>query len=263
MTSSAADGRAGAAVASGPREGLLALRSDRKPRAVRARRLAALAGASGRAGGPVRRPDGRFTGATRSSLYTSRFQRPRLGEERFRSDLAFAELMDASRCDRAAPIGCSTWTSTYLPGDLLVKVDIASMAHSLEVRSPLLDHRFMEMAAGLPGPEARRHDRKRIFKDCFGSGCRTTPRSAQAGLSVRSSEWLRGPLGTLTAEVLLDPASLDRGLFDEGALRALVEDHRSGAADNSKTLWSLLQLELWYRTYIDRAGLEPLANLGM
>jgi asparagine synthase (glutamine-hydrolysing) len=73
------------------------------------------------------------------------------------------------------------------------------------------------------------------------------------GFSVPLSEWFRGRLRELPTAVLLDPRSLDRGLFREDAVRGLIEAHMGGTADNARKLWSLLQLELWLRSYIDPA----------
>jgi asparagine synthase (glutamine-hydrolysing) len=197
-------------------------------------------------------------------LYSPEF-RQRVGEERFRADEAFAEAIEASDAESSVERLMDLDVQTYLPGDLLVKVDIASMAHSLEVRSPLLDHELMELAAGLPmSAKLKGATGKRILKDVLREWLPDdlVDRPKQ-GFSPPLAAWLRGPLAGLTADVLFDPATRDRGLFEEAALRGLVEDHRSGAADNSTALWTLLQLELWFRTYVDADGLEPLADLGV
>jgi asparagine synthase (glutamine-hydrolysing) len=142
---------------------------------------------------------------------------------------------------------------SYLPGALLVKMDIATMAHSLEVRSPLLDHRFMEMAARLPASvKLDGKTTKRIFKDAvrpwLPDHILDRPKM---GFGVPVGEWLRGPLRELPREVLLDPRSLERGLFRPERVRQLIERHQSGAESHSYRIWVLLQLELWLRTYVD------------
>jgi asparagine synthase (glutamine-hydrolysing) len=146
---------------------------------------------------------------------------------------------------------------TYLPGDLLVKMDIATMAHSLEVRSPFLDHVLMERVARLPGSmKLRRGKLKFLLKEATRPWL---PDSVidrpKMGFGVPIASWLRGSLRSLPEDVLLDPAAVDRGMFKPAQVRRLIDDHRTGARDNSSKLWSLLMLELWHRTYID--PIEP------
>ena len=150
---------------------------------------------------------------------------------------------------------------TYLPGGLLVKMDIATMAHSLEVRSPFLDHRLMESAAALPSQaKLDGSATKRILKDALRPWL---PESIlfreKMGFSVPVDAWFRGELRELPAEVLLDPAALGRGMFQESAVRGLIDDHRTGRADNGGRIWALLQLELWQRSYVDSVRTAPLA----
>jgi asparagine synthase (glutamine-hydrolysing) len=143
--------------------------------------------------------------------------------------------------------------NTYLPSDLLVKMDIATMTHSLEVRSPLLDHVFVELAAQLPAAMKRRGRTSKVaFKEALR---RWVPDHIldrpKMGFSVPLADWFRGRLRDLPAEILLDRRSLERGIFREQALLALIDDHLTGRADNSLKLWALLQLELWFRSYVD------------
>jgi asparagine synthase (glutamine-hydrolysing) len=140
-----------------------------------------------------------------------------------------------------------------LPGDLLVKMDIATMAHSLEVRSPLLDHRFMEVAARLPAATKLTGRRtKLIFKRAMRPWIPDEILDRRKmGFGVPLADWFRGPLRDLPAEVLLDPHSLERGYFRERAVRDLIHRHLVGTEDTSNKIWALLQLELWMRTYVD------------
>jgi asparagine synthase (glutamine-hydrolysing) len=152
---------------------------------------------------------------------------------------------------------------TYLAGDLLVKVDIASMAHSLEVRSPLLDHELMQTVASLPSSSKLAGTTgKRLLKSVVSEWVpeRILERRKR-GFSPPLADWLRGSLRTLPEEVLLDPAALERGLFREGRVRELIEEHQAGVTDHSAKLWALLQLELWLRTYVDGPRPAPLASL--
>ncbi|MGH2994339.1 MAG: asparagine synthase (glutamine-hydrolyzing) [Solirubrobacterales bacterium] len=151
---------------------------------------------------------------------------------------------------------------TYLPDDLLVKMDIATMAHSLEARSPLLDPAIMELAASLPirmkldGGTTKRI-LKQAMREWLPEGIVERPKM---GFRIPIGDWLRRNLRRLPADVLLDPRALDRGLFREERLRAIVSEHLDGSRDHAYRIWTLLQLELWFRTYVDRAPANaPLA----
>jgi asparagine synthase (glutamine-hydrolysing) len=136
---------------------------------------------------------------------------------------------------------------------LLVKVDIASMAHSLEVRSPLLDHVFMEMAAKLPvTAKVSRGTSKRLLREAVRPWI---PNSVldepKRGFTMPIADWLRNELRQLPETVLLDSQALGRGMFERRAIDRLISEHQRGTADNSDKLWALIQLELWFRTYVD------------
>lgn len=145
---------------------------------------------------------------------------------------------------------------TYLPGDLLVKVDMASMAHGLECRGPFLDHRVVELAVSLP---LRRKLRlrggrskvvlKQAFAELLPPAIRTRPKM---GFGVPLDRWFRGPLKDELRRVLLDPVARARGLFRPEAVAALVDDHAAGRRDHAYKLWALLMLELWFRHHLDR-----------
>src|SRR5881227_2642969 len=146
-----------------------------------------------------------------------------------------------------------TDTMTYLPNDLLVKMDIASMAVSLEARSPFLDHHLMEFAATLPENLKLRGLKtkyllKRVLK-------RLVPQENLArrkmGFGVPIGSWFRGSMQPLLRETLLSDRALQRGLFKPDAVRSLVEQHVAHQVDHSHRLWSLLMLELWFQRFID------------
>jgi asparagine synthase (glutamine-hydrolysing) len=148
---------------------------------------------------------------------------------------------------------------TYLPGDLLVKMDIASMAHSLEVRSPLLDHKLMELSASLPGSwKIGGLTTKKIFKDALRPWLpdHILDRPKQ-GFGVPLGTWFRGEMRELPREILLDRNTLDRGWFREEKVTKLLDDHQSGEQDNTNKIWSLIQLELWLRMFIDAKPTSP------
>jgi asparagine synthase (glutamine-hydrolysing) len=143
--------------------------------------------------------------------------------------------------------------TTYLPDDLITKIDIATMAHALEARSPLLDHELMEFAASLPADlKVRGGQKKWILREALRGWLphEVLDRPKQ-GFSVPVGEWFRGELRDQVHEVLLDPGSLSRGYFRAEAVRSLLHRHGTGAADESKRLWSLYMLELWHREFVD------------
>ncbi len=152
----------------------------------------------------------------------------------------------------------------YLPDDINVKVDIASMANSLEVRAPLLDHHVVEFAASLP-PQMKLHGSafamttKYILKKTME---RILPKNIlyrrKHGFGVPISEWLRGALRPVVHDTLLSPQALGRGYFQPQQVRRLVEEHESGRMDHGTRLWILLNLELWQRTYVDDLRDSPL-----
>jgi len=143
---------------------------------------------------------------------------------------------------------------SYLPDDLLVKVDIASMANSLEARSPFLDHKLMEFAAALP-PHLKLNgiQSKYLLKKAFSS---VLPRSVlyrkKMGFGVPIDRWLRNELKELTYQILLEKRTVERGLFKEQAVRMLIDEHMLKRADNSYRIWALLFMEVWYRMFIDK-----------
>jgi asparagine synthase (glutamine-hydrolysing) len=130
---------------------------------------------------------------------------------------------------------------TYLPGDILTKVDRASMAHGLEVREPLLDHVLVEWAATLP-PRLRLNARgsKYVLKAALGPHLPPAIlRRAKMGFSVPLAAWLRGPLLAPVERALAEPAFADAGLFDMAAVAGLIREHRSGRSDHSRLIWAL------------------------
>ena len=147
-------------------------------------------------------------------------------------------------------------TLTYLPGDLLVKVDIATMAHGLEARSPLLDHPLVEFAARLPSRLKRRGSRgKRVLRRAVADLLPPAVlRRPKAGFGVPIGRWFGGELRGHLEDILLSPAALGRGFFDPEAVRALVRSHRPGFRGRSAQLWALLMLELWCRRFLDSSG---------
>jgi len=172
-------------------------------------------------------------------------------DERGRDELAhlrraFAAADGPSRLDRLLHVD----VRTYLPDDLLVKVDRASMAHSLEVRSPFLDHELVEFAAQIPAAQKRRHSSgKRILKRAFAD---TLPPSVTSrdkqGFSVPVDEWFRTELRGFARERFDRLGRRDR--FDGGGIDRLFTDHLNGT-DHGFRLWDLVVLEEWFEQFVD------------
>jgi asparagine synthase (glutamine-hydrolysing) len=144
----------------------------------------------------------------------------------------------------------------YLPDDLLVKVDIASMAHSLEARSPFLDHEFMEFAATIPSDlkvrgRTTKYILKRALRELLPESILQRPKM---GFGVPIGQWLRHELQELAHDTLLGSRCLGRGYFHREALERLLDEHTRGKANWHYLLWTLLMLELWHRTYVDGDG---------
>jgi asparagine synthase (glutamine-hydrolysing) len=142
---------------------------------------------------------------------------------------------------------------TYLPNDLLVKVDIASMAVSLEARSPFLDHHLIEFAASLPEELKLRglttkYLLKRVLKKLLPAENLNRPKM---GFGVPVGKWFRGTLETFLRETLLSEKSLRRGIFKPDAMKQLIDQHTRSEKDYSHQLWTLLMLELWFSLSID------------
>jgi asparagine synthase (glutamine-hydrolysing) len=141
----------------------------------------------------------------------------------------------------------------YLPDCLLVKVDIASMAHGLEARSPMLDHEFMEFAASLPSQmKVRGAVTKYILKRAAEPFLpRENIYRAKRGFSIPLAPWFRGEFGDLAADVLLDGRLEQRGYFRMNVVRRMLDEHRRGAGAWQIQLWNLLMLEYWHRMFVD------------
>jgi asparagine synthase (glutamine-hydrolysing) len=148
-------------------------------------------------------------------------------------------------------------TKTYLVGDILTKVDRASMAHSLEVRVPLLDHEFLEWAATVPSSlKLRGQEGKYLLKKALEPYLpREVLYRSKMGFAVPLAKWFRGPLRQRLRTSLTEGGLVESGLFDAAYLRLLVDQHQSGLRDYSTVLWSLLMFEATMRDEsLDLAG---------
>ncbi|MDB5791791.1 MAG: amidotransferase 1, exosortase system-associated [Massilia sp.] len=138
---------------------------------------------------------------------------------------------------------------TYLPGDILTKVDRASMAHALEVRVPLLDHQFVEWVSGLPSTcKLRNGEGKYIFKKALKPYLSDDILyRKKMGFSIPLASWLRGPLAGAMKSAVLNPALLDTGIFNPNTLKQMVDEHQAATKDHSTALWSVLMFEAFLR----------------
>ncbi|MCA9066211.1 MAG: asparagine synthase (glutamine-hydrolyzing), partial [Planctomycetaceae bacterium] len=147
----------------------------------------------------------------------------------------------------------ATDVQTYLPCDILTKVDIASMSTGLECRSPMLDHHVVELAARMPIQVKQSMKKgKRVLVETFAD---LIPPDIQnrrkMGFGVPIDHWFRKELKPLLHDVLLSDRCLGRGLLNPGSVRQLVREHTSSQVDHAYRLWNLLCLELWQRMYLD------------
>jgi asparagine synthase (glutamine-hydrolysing) len=139
--------------------------------------------------------------------------------------------------------------ATYLPGDLLPKADIAAMAHSLELRSPFLDHEVVALGLALPDSlKTRGREGKVALRRAFASDLPAqVARRGKTGFGVPLGRWFRSDL----RETARDLLSTDRGWFRPDSVRRLLDEHESGRADHGHRLWCLLMLELWVREHVE------------
>ncbi len=153
---------------------------------------------------------------------------------------------------------------TYLPEDLLVKMDRATMANSLEARSPLLDHKLVEFVAKLPTDRKIEGKTTKVLLRVIAK--RLMPAAhvdrPKMGFGVPIGDWFRGPLGDRFEEIVLSPDAASRDHLDQSAERALLTAHRGLQEENDGQLWSLLMFELWARRWLSvgSASHEPGAS---
>ena len=182
--------------------------------------------------------------------------RRRLYSDAFRRELAGHAAVDVLRRHAAQaptddPLSLVQYIDikTYLPGDICTKVDRASMAHALEVRSPFLDYELVEWLSSLP-PNLKLHGRegkyvlKKAMEPHLPHDIMYRPKM---GFAVPLGSWFRGPLRQHLREAVLGPRMLDSGYFDRRFLTTLVDDHQSGRNDHSAALWSLLMFDGFLR----------------
>ncbi|MFC6086318.1 asparagine synthase (glutamine-hydrolyzing) [Sphaerisporangium aureirubrum] len=199
-----------------------------------------------------------FGPAQKLALYTDALLERVAGVDSYTLlDDAFAASRAATDVGRLIDVDIAT----YLPGDLLVKVDIATMGNSLEARSPFLDHHLLEWAAGLPLElKIRSGTTKYLLKHALVPWLPAEVIDRRkSGFGVPMARWLRTGLRELSHDVLTDHTARSRGLFRPAAVTRLLRAHDAGH-DHGDRIWALLQLELWHRAFMDRPAPHALRN---
>jgi len=191
-----------------------------------------------------------FNGNSKTELYTRDFTASVSGQNASALlDRWFTEANGTGTLDATL----LTDQMTYLPNDLLVKVDIATMANSLEARSPFLDHKLIEFAASLP-ENIKMHgfETKSLLKKV---AARLVPKEViyrrKMGFGVPIGKWFRGEMKDFVRGVLVSEKSMKRGIVKPEILEKYVNEHTSASRDHSFQLWTLLMLELWFQRFID------------
>jgi len=201
-----------------------------------------------------------FTSLNKPSLYTDGF-RLRLGATD--AVAQFRECAERSRAGDGLDPLLYLDSKTYLPGDILTKVDRMSMAASLETRVPLLDHKLIEFVCTripasmkMKGLETK-HIFKRAVRDLVPAEILNRPKM---GFGVPIEQWINKQLRERVRETLTESRTTERGYIERRYVNVLLDEHERGRRDHASELWSLFMLELWHRTFVDKAGAVPAAR---
>jgi asparagine synthase (glutamine-hydrolysing) len=194
-----------------------------------------------------------FTELGKESLYSADFQKALHTKDQVAR--SFREY--ASRVKTNEPLDQLLYIDgkTYLPGDILTKVDRMSMATSLEVRVPLLDHKLIDFVTTVPaslklaGTETK-HLLKRVARDLIPAEILDRPKQ---GFGIPIEQWINNQLRDQIRETLREPRTRQRGYVNSNYVDLILDEHHKGRRDHSFPLWSLLILELWHRRYIDHS----------
>lgn len=194
-----------------------------------------------------------FNGPRKRSLYSNEVK-TKMNGSFARGEKLFRQIAVSAASVDAVENLLYLDSKTYLPGDILTKVDRMTMAASLEARSPLLDHKLIEYVTRIPSSmKLRGSETKYIFKRAIRD---LVPheilRREKQGFGVPINEWINLQLKDRITGDLSDRRSLERGYFDPKYVGLLLDEHSRGRRDHSHALWTLWMLELWHRRYIDR-----------
>jgi asparagine synthase (glutamine-hydrolysing) len=175
---------------------------------------------------------------------------------------AFQKYFDGAPADTLLSRLLYLDTKTYLPGDILTKVDRMSMAASLEVRAPILDHQVVEWAARLPENLKFRNGRGKYLLRKLAERVgvpKEILHRPKHGFALPLVHWMRAELKNDLSAILLEPQTLQRGYFNPKAVRELLEEHWRGRRDYSAEIWLLLMFELWHRNFLSHISTERAA----
>jgi asparagine synthase (glutamine-hydrolysing) len=191
-----------------------------------------------------------FTPEMKSDMYTYDFSNRVSSVDSF--DLLLDKYSDAE-ADHFLDRTLYADVMMYLPDDLLVKVDVASMANSLEARSPFLDHEFMEFVAKIPAElKMKGRKTKYILKDTLkGILPDEVLFREKMGFGVPIDHWFRNELRDMAYDVILSERAISRGYFKKESIKKILDEHTSGRWNWQNQIWNLLMLELWHRMFID------------
>jgi len=176
------------------------------------------------------------------------------------ADYVFAQHLASTNATASVNRMLYVDTKLWLPDLLLARGDKMSMAVSLEARVPLLDHKLVEFAAQLPDEwKLNGFTTKRVLRESMkGLLPESILNRPKMGFPVPFAAWTRGPWNAVARDVLLDSRSRQRGIIDPMAVDRLLRDHAEGRTEGGDRIWSLLNLELWHRTFIDNEGVQML-----
>jgi asparagine synthase (glutamine-hydrolysing) len=201
-----------------------------------------------------------FTPADKHGLFSTGFRRSLNGHDpalEFRRH--FERVKGAGRLNQLLYVDTKTW----LPNDILVKVDRMAMANSLEVRSPLLDQELIALAASMPTNLKFRCGTSKYLLKRYTE--RRVPDAVvhrpKMGFRIPVGDWLRGELRPLAHDLLLSDRALGRGYFEAGSVRGLWDRHQQRQRNHAHHLWALMMLELWHRLFLDQGPLATAPEL--
>lgn len=201
----------------------------------------------------------RFDREGMSALYGPRMRGALEGSDPRRP---LVEAFDAADADEVVDRMLHADATTRLPEHLLILLDRMTMAHSLEGRSPLLDHEVAEFAARLPVRAKVRGRRLKYLLRRVAE--RRLPeqisRRPKRGFMFPIAYWLQGELSDLTRAVLRGSRFAEEGYFDADSVETLLDEHEAGKVDHHHRLWMLLNLDMWFRHYLDGEGVDPLVE---
>jgi len=193
-----------------------------------------------------------FTGLNKPLLYTDDF-RQRLGQSE--AVARFRDCAARARVNGSVDPLLYLDSKTYLPGDILTKVDRMSMAVSLEVRAPLLDHKLIEFVCEripskmkLKGLETK-HIFKRAVLDLVPPEILNRPKQ---GFGIPINRWISQQLRERVRGTLTEPRTMQRGYVEPRYVNLLLDEHERGRRDHATELWALFMLELWHRAFIEQ-----------